>query len=321
MVEPVQMTSHPFKAQLSIEAAPTPRRAGDTTNIRALTFSAWLAAFLLLAVSTRAQNIIKAEATTPAEPTTEVETNAEPLTEEERIGILISTTLSSTAEAQALNRRREMEIITGDIRRVAGLPPERLRILEVAAKGAVDRSLDNWRASQEQHVRQQAQGFTVAAVQQRIANAGEVQVGQSSAADQPLWVQTLSQTLTPQEQQLYAQAEADRRAYREQAIKAVLMAELERRLGLTAAQSDKLAPLAERTLIDYLPDMANYIDRSGGIDFRMLLLVMSGMNPAEAQAIITPAQWERWQQSTADYAGWWQGIEQQHRARLGGKKQ
>lgn len=282
----------------------------------------WLPALLIaLALNAPAQSIIKAEAQRAETPPIEAADTTEPLTEEERIGILISNTLSDTAEDQALNRRREMEIITGDVRRVTGLSLERLRVLEVAAKGAVDRSLDNWRASQEQHVRQQAQGFTVTAVQQRIANAGEVQVGQSSAADQPLWVQALSQTLTPQEQQRYAQAEADRRAYREQAIKAVLMAELERRLGLTATQSDKLAPLAERTLMDYLPDMANYIDRSGGIDFRMLLLVLSGMNPAEAQAIITPSQWERWQQSTADYAGWWQGIEQQHRARLGGRKQ
>ncbi len=244
----------------------------------------------------------------------------ESLTEEERITRAISDTLAASADTAALNRRREMEILMGDIRRVTSLAPERLRLLEIAAKGAIDHSLDNWRVSQEQHVRQQAQGTTVVAVQQRIANAGEVQIGSSSAADHPLWVKTLTQTLKPDEQQRYAQAEAERKDYRQRAINAILMAELERRLGLTAHQSDKLAPLAERTLTDYLPDMSNYIDRGSGIDFRMLLLILSGMNPTEAQAIITPAQWQRWQEITNDYAGWWQGIEQQHRARVGGTR-
>jgi hypothetical protein len=267
-----------------------------------------------------AQSIIKAEAPAALSISPAIPPTAEPLTEEERIAIAISDTLAASADNVALNRRRDMEIIIGDIRRVAGLPPERLRILEVAAKGAVDRSLENWRSSQEQHIRQQAQGTTLAAVQQRIVNAGEVQTGSSSAAEQPLWVQTLTQTLTPEEQQRYAQSEAARKAYRQRAINALLMAELERRLGLTATQSDKLAPLAQHTLADYLPDMSNYIDRGSGIDFRMLMLVISGMDPTAAQAIITPAQWQRWQQITADYAGWWQGIEQQHRARLGGRK-
>jgi hypothetical protein len=96
----------------------------------------------------------------------------------------------------------------------------------------------------------------------------------------------------------------------------MLVAEMDRQVGLTLTQCEKLEPLAQKALTDYLPDMSNYVDRNSGIDFRMLLLMLSGVSENDIAGVITPEQFGKWQQLTADYRGWWQSIEQNHRARM-----
>jgi hypothetical protein len=96
---------------------------------------------------------------------------------------------------------------------------------------------------------------------------------------------------------------------------AMLVAELDRHAGLTLTQCEKLEPLAQRAIDEYLPDIANYTDRNSGIDFRMLMLLLTGAPTDQVQGILTPDQYGKWQQLTADYRGWWQSIEQNHRTR------
>lgn len=241
----------------------------------------------------------------------------EQLTESEMVQQIISAHLAKAESDNATERAGQMSIVVGDVRRTVGLSADRLRMLEIAAKGAVDRSMEGWRSAQENQVRQQASGLPLEMVEQRLQSLGRVFVGNSEDTDQQsLWKAALGQVLTPEEHTRWTDAEQERQTYRERALVAMLLAELDRQLGVTLTQAEKLEPLALAALSDYMPDMMNYIDRSNGIDLRMLLLMLSGIPEATLKTLLTEPQHARWLQLTADYRGWWQSIEQNHRARI-----
>lgn len=257
-----------------------------------------------------AQQVIKAEKPKPAV------VPVEQLTESELVQQLISNYLVEAETEQTKDSMQQMSIVIGDVRREVGLPKERQRLLEIAAKGAVDRALEGWRSAQENQVRQQAIGLTAEVVEQRLASLGTVHVGGEPAEKSALWAASVEQVLTPEERTKWSSAEDARKTYRLTALAQMLVAEMDRQVGLTLTQCEKLEPLAHKALTEYLPDMSNYVDRNTGMDFRMLLLMLSGVPENDIAGVITPEQFGKWQQLTADYRGWWQSIEQNHRARM-----
>jgi len=92
---------------------------------------------LILACSSQAQQIIKAQS-----PKWELPVPEERLTEAELVQQTISMHLTQSDAEQAKHLRQNMDIVIGDVRRVVGLPKDRLRLLEIAAKGSVDRNME-----------------------------------------------------------------------------------------------------------------------------------------------------------------------------------
>lgn len=277
-----------------------------------------MSAFIILnSASLTAQQIIKAE------KPKKVALPEEQLTDAELSQQLVSNFLMNAEADETKEAMDQMANAIGDVRRVVGIPKERQRILEIAAKGAVDRSLEGWRSAQENQVRQQVTGLAPDVVEQRLATIGTVHVGGEQADKNALWTSSIEQVLTPDERAKWTTAEQERLNYRVRALAQMLVAEMDRQVGMTLTQCEKLEPLAQKALTDYLPDMSNYVDRNSGIDFRMLLLMLSGVSENDIAGVITPEQFGKWQQLTADYRGWWQSIEQNHRARManGGQNQ
>ena len=242
------------------------------------------------------------------------------LTEQELVQQLISLHLVQTEEEQADHLARNMNIVLGDVRRVTGLPKERLHLLSIAAKGAVDRQMESWRTSQENQIRQQAMGTTVAQVRQRLEGIGNINFGIANGNNAPedsrLWQDTVTNTLTPEERQKWTAAAAERDKYRQEAITRLLVAEMDRQLDLTLTQCEKIEPAAAKLIHDYLPDMNSYLERGNGIDFRLLMTAFTGVPEPERQTLLTPEQTNKWLQLSADYRSWWQNIEQSHMQRM-----
>ena len=243
------------------------------------------------------------------------------LSEQELIQQAISLHLAQSEQDQTERMSRNMDIAVGDIRRVAGLPADRMRMLRVAAKGAVDHQLDNWRPNEENQVRQQAMGNTVSQVRQRLDGLGSINFGftngKSEPEDSPLWRDTVAHLLTPEESAKWNAAASGRETYRQQSIQHMLVAEMDRQLDLTLTQCEKLEPLTAKVIQEYLPDMNGFLERGNGIDFRLLLTTFAGVPDNERQGLLTSEQFAKWTQLTADYHSWWQNIEQAHRQRAG----
>lgn len=239
------------------------------------------------------------------------------LNDQERVERAINLALVESDRDHVEKALRQMEFIIGDVSRVTQLPPERVRMLRIAAKGAVDRSLEPWRKAQESRVREQTIGATLETVKDRILTVGEVHVGGTAAQDTTLWTEPLRRILTPAELESWNKAQSDRTSYRAAALSDLLVSEMERRLMLTPEQTQKLEPLLRQAFIDYLPDMGNYIDRNSGIDFRLLALVFNGVPEEQRNAILTPQQGTMLMEAMADFGGWWQSIQQNHQRRVG----
>ncbi len=269
-------------------------------------------ALLPVASLSQAQQVIKAEPPAWLAPTP-----PELMTDAELIQQTISMHLMASDQDQAKRLRQNMDIVIGDVRRVAGLPKERQRLLEIAAKGAVDRHMDSWRTGQENQVRQQALGTTAQQVRQRLEGLGSVTVGGNGLPEEnPLWRDTLTNVLTTEERSKWTAAEAGRDAYRQEAIAKLLVAEMDRQLDLTLSQCEKVEPLAVKAVQDYLPDMGLYLDRGNGIDFRLLLTAFTAVPEAERQTLLTQQQINKWLQVTSDFRSLWQNIEQNHQQRI-----
>lgn len=240
--------------------------------------------------------------------------------EQEWIERAINEALVKSNSERTDKTQRQMDLLVGDVRRVTSLPEERARLLRIASKGAVDRSLEPWRKSQESRVREQAAGSTLDTVKDRLTAVGEVHMGGTAAQDSTLWTEPLRRILSPEELQAWDRSQQERTAYRAAALSDLLVTEMERRLMLTADQTKALEPLLKQAFIDYLPDMSNYIDRNSGMDFRLLALVFNGVPETERNRVLTAQQQALLMETTADFGGWWQSIQQNHQRRVGVKK-
>jgi hypothetical protein len=214
--------------------------------------------------------------------------------------------------------KKQMDMILGDLQRSLNLTPEKLRTLQIAANGAVHETLTGWRSAQENQVRQLTNGAGEENLTARLNGVAEIQLGNEIPHNKQIWATTLSHTLNPTEQQAWLALEAERADYRQKAVSALLLTELERKLSLSEAQSEKLEPLLQQAFTEYLPDMSNYIDCGSGMDIRMLLLLLNGVPEQEQRNILSKEQLEKWRGVTADYSGWWQNIIQNHQSRLSG---
>lgn len=240
--------------------------------------------------------------------------------EQEWIERAINEALVDASQDRTEKTQRQMDLIVGDVKRVTNLPADRARLLRIASKGAVDRALEPWKKAQESRVREQASGSTRDTVKERLAGVGEVHMGGTPPQDSTLWAEPLRRILSPEELESWNRAQAERTAYRAAALSDLLVSEMERKLMLTPDQTKSLEPLLRQAFIDYLPDMSNYIDRNSGMDFRLLALVFNGVPENERNRILTPQQQTLLMETTADFGGWWQSIQQNHTRRLGAKK-
>jgi hypothetical protein len=272
---------------------------------------------LLLPAMPLAAQIMRAEAAKPA-PAEAIDPE---MTDGDRLAMVINRNLAETDMDRSKASLEQLTLIAGDIERVVQLPPEQAKLLRIAAKGAVDTSLESWRAAQETRVREQLAGATLDSIQERLESLGEIHVGGTPPQDTPLWTETLNRVLTEPQRATFKAATEERMAYRAAALSAMLISEMEKKLSLTLPQTERLEPLLKKSFMDYLPDMGNYIDRNSGIDFRLLMLMANGIPGATRREILTDAQQAELQAVTADFSGWWQSILQNHQRRVGNAPQ
>jgi hypothetical protein len=245
----------------------------------------------------------------------------ESITEAELGERLLADAMVRAEAAKVELLRQQMGLQLSEIQRELKLDASRMKRLSIAAKGAIDDSLANWRSAQENQIRQVTQGAKPDQIESRLSGLGDMQLGTESPHTRSLWTQALSSTLSQPESASWSALEEERQSYRHAALASLLTSELERKLSLTNEQTQALQPTVQAAFRDYLPDMTAYVDRGGGLDLKMMTVILNAIPAEEQGKILRADQLERYRTLTQEYAGWWQTIQQNHLRRAAGGRE
>lgn len=209
-----------------------------------------------------------------------------------------------------------------ELARVTSLSGAPLKLLQVAAKGSVERVLEgSWKGNVDRNVRANVEGVGAAFLQQRLEAMGESRYNIEGPEHHALWVQTLKTTLTDEQRKLYESVLADRDAYRDKAIVQILLAQLDSTLRISSEQADKLEPLIAGVVKDYWPDyQRTFSGNSYAIYPYYLPVLLSGVPEKDRKAILTPEQQKQFDADTQSrFSGWWDNMKRQHDTRMKAK--
>ena len=211
-----------------------------------------------------------------------------------------------------------------DIVRVVRLPPEKAELLETAARGATEHSLDSWKVNIEQNVRSNLGDVTPDTIKARLASIQSYQFGQGSQGDpgqDPVWVKTFNSVLSADQQAAWHKETDARAAYRQQAIAGLVVSAFDERTGISADQWAKLEPMVLKLLKDYGDDFGSFYESYPPSPWYLqtftMFLPIIGVPQKDMKAVLTRDQWDRWSSSMVFAQGNsnWQNVQQMHQQR------
>lgn len=207
-----------------------------------------------------------------------------------------------------------------EAQRVLGLPEDVVDRLGVAAKGAVEDSLDYWRMNTERYVRQAVLSATPRNIVQALAGTERVSFGRSTEntpESMEVWTTALRAELNAAQLQRLKAVAMQRMSYRLQAMAAMSVGEMDRRRRLSGEQCAKLEAQVQKILAEYLPDLERYMSSNWYLQYYYAMVPMAGIKEKEMQAILTPQQWKLCKErDLPDAMQYWEGIENNHKNRL-----
>ncbi len=241
--------------------------------------------------------------------------------EPEEVEIQLSDHLVKKADAE---RKRLLEIMmleAEDATRVAALPSAISARLGTAARGAVERTLGTWKSNTERSLRSTTQGATPANIKQRLAGMEGYYYERndnSTVTSQTMWKKTVAAALDEAQRKAWEKEIDTRKDYRWNAIAAAVLAEFDRRIGLTPVQCTQLEPMLTKVIKEYMDDIEGYFSSASPwyLQPYSVLLPVAGLPEKGMKALLSKKQWERWSgEDLASAMNYWENIEQNHKSR------
>jgi hypothetical protein len=237
--------------------------------------------------------------------------------------------ISDFLTGKSTTRRKELLapllLKTEDAARVTDLGAESIARLQTAARGAAEETLAAWKTQTDQYVRSNLNDVTARDVKRRLAGMEDYYFRQRSGNQpdkQPIWEKTWKAELTEAQQAAWQKEVEERRGYREKIIAAAVVAEFDRKNLLTAGQREKIAPLVEKIIQDYSPDIANYFTNSDQgpwyLQYYSKFIPFAGVPEKEMKEILSKEQWERWT-ACNEYINslqYWTNLQANHEQRV-----
>ena len=226
---------------------------------------------------------------------------------DEDVQLKISKLLDKMSDGERQKRSSFMGVVIEDIARLSGLDEAATKRLEVAAKGATERSMQSWYDQADRYVQGRMKGATKDNADQMLASIGNVSFGgrdaEKKGEDEDLWKESLAKVLSDKQVNDYKEVVDERKRYSEKAFAMVVMATLDEHLRLTPQQHAKLTPLAEGATTEYLDQIRKYW--GDYFEKRMLMSLLGGADLDEIKSVLTEKQYDRWEGSTADFDHFW----------------
>ena len=209
-------------------------------------------------------------------------------------------------------RAEQMQRRIEELEEIVGLEDGQQKKLEIASKGAVEKSLEPWREQMDNYIRQYLER-SPNNVDAMLASIGNVNFGhtpEQQAAEQNVWLATIGRVLNKQQMATYQQTVDERNKYLHGAVSSLLIADLDRNLRLTAEQREKLAGLLRPVIEENLTLLGRW-SNDGNLPVYQLPTLLGGVEEKALKKVLSEKQIEGWQARFARFKNMWQSMEQQ----------
>lgn len=219
----------------------------------------------------------------------------------------ISQHIQKLAEAERDNRMSFMRIVIDDIVRLCELDEKQRVDLELAAKGASERSMKEWHEQAERYFRTRLESADPDAAKEMLEGMGSVNFGGNRAEEEgetlDLWKDSLRNVLTDAQVKRYEEILEQREADRIDAFARMSISTIDDHLRLTPDQKSKLGAIVQASAADYLEDVqrywGDYFERG------MLMSLVNAAEEDELKAILTEKQFDRLRDATSNFDHFW----------------
>ena len=219
-------------------------------------------------------------------------------------------------EAEARKPRVEqMQRRIEELEEIVGLQDSQRKKLQIASKGAVEKSLEPWRQQMDNYIRQYLERAPQN-VDMMLASIGNVNFGHSpeqQAAEQKIWQATIKGVLDGEQMATYQRTVDERNDFLHQAVSGLLIADLDRNLRLSSEQRDGLDELLRPVIKENLKLLGRW-SNDGNLPVYQLPTLLGGVKEKDLKKVLSEQQIEGWQARFARFKSMWQSIQQQQKA-------
>lgn len=230
----------------------------------------------------------------------------------------ISQHILKLAEAEREKRLKFMAVVIDDVSRLCNLGVTQREQLDLAAKGAAERSMKDWHTQAERYFRTRLEGADNDAAKEMLEGMGSVNFGGNRAEEEgeslDLWKETLQTVLSEDQIARYEQVLEQRQTDRIEAFSKMSVSTLDSHLRLTPDQKTKMGEVVHEAAADYLDDVqrywGDYFERG------MLMSLANAAEENELRAFLTDDQYDRLREATSNFDHFWDQKRRLRRAKL-----
>ncbi|MCG8599834.1 MAG: hypothetical protein MI807_06815 [Verrucomicrobiales bacterium] len=230
----------------------------------------------------------------------------------------ISQHILKLAEAEREKRLKFMAVVIDDVSRLCNLDEAQRAQMDLAAKGAAERSMKDWHTQAERYFRTRLDGADSDAAKEMLEGMGNVNFGGNRSEEEgeslELWKDTLKTVLSDDQVARYEEVLEQRELDRIEAFSKMSVSTLDSHLRLTPDQKIKMGELVQEAAADYLDDVqrywGDYFERG------MLMSLANAAEEEELRAILSEAQFDRLREATSNFDHFWDQKRRLRRAKL-----
>jgi len=225
----------------------------------------------------------------------------------EPLSAQISQHILKLAEAERDKRMEFMKVVIDDIVRLCKLDSSQRDRLELAAKGASERSMKEWHEQAERYFRTRLESTEGDAAKEMLEGMGSVNFGGNRSEEEgeslDLWKETLKDVLTEDQVKRYESVLEQRYRDRVDAFARMSVSTIDDHLRLTPDQKTRMAELIHGAAVDYLVDVQRYW---GDYFERGMLMSLANASDEETlKSILTNEQFDRLREATSNFDHFW----------------
>ncbi|MDF1824021.1 MAG: hypothetical protein P1U68_05240 [Verrucomicrobiales bacterium] len=225
----------------------------------------------------------------------------------EPLSAQISQHILKLAEGERDKRLKFMSVVIDDVARLCEIAPEQQEQLQLAAKGAAERSMRDWHTQAERYFRTRLDGADSDAAKEMLEGMGSVNFGGNRSEEEgeslDLWKDTLRTVLSEDQIDRYEEVLEQRQLDRIEAFTLMSVTTLDSHLRFTPKQKAQINELIHFATTAYLDDVqrywGDYFERG------MLMSLANAAEESELRKILTEEQYDRLKEATANFDHFW----------------